>query len=72
MSQCAHDHMYAYLRIYKLYTKYVLIIITLTAALVSPTAPLDNKNLITSKRLYETALDNGVSPNYNNNNIISK
>ena len=40
--------------------KYLLIIITLTAALVSPIAPLDNKNLITSKRLYLTAMDNGV------------
>ena len=51
--------------------KHILIIIILTAALVSPIAPLDNKNLITLKRLYKTALDNGVSLPYNNN-IISK
>ena len=51
--------------------KYVLIIITLTAALVSPIAPLDNKNLITPKCLYQTALNNGVLPFYNKN-IISK
>ena len=52
-----------YLRTYKLRIQQYYIILTIS--LLSPLAPLDNRNSITFACPYSAALDSGVSPHYN-------
>ena len=51
------------IRIYKLRIQQYYIILTIS--LLSPLAPLDNRNLITSECPKHAALDSGVSRHYN-------